>query len=258
MDKEKETELTEQEIDVESAAKESDKAAESVEKAAEAAEKTAEVPVTEKETKAETAETVVKKKKKTILFVAAGIVLVAAVIGLIVFVSVSSREKKLREHLDLGDRYFAELEYDKAIAEYKNALDIDPDCKEAFEGIVNCYLAMAAAKDDAEAILTLEKGSEELKALGAGSEYLVRITERLQFLQAKVLEEPEPDPEPTPIPEPTPTPEPEPVSLVKKVDLSAYENVGYALGGVIPVMKGGKWGAVNYDGKSIISCAYSD
>jgi hypothetical protein len=43
---------------------------------------------------------------------------------------------------------------------------------------------------------------------------------------------------------------------LKKVDLSQYDSTGFAFGGVIPVCKDGRWGAINYSGKQIVPFEY--
>ena len=51
----------------------------------------------------------------------------------------SSPESRLRRQLSLGDKYYTELDYDRAIAAYGEALEIDPKNEDALFGIAHSY-----------------------------------------------------------------------------------------------------------------------
>ena len=86
----------------------------------------------------------VEKKKSPFPFIIAGVAmavvaffLVIVVTGIIIF---SSPQRKYDKQLSLGQRYLDELDYDKAIAAYKAAIEIDPHNPEAYEALAKIYM----------------------------------------------------------------------------------------------------------------------
>ncbi len=90
-------------------------------------------------------ETVVKKKK-LLPFMIGGIAAVAVLVVIIAAISAvavyNSPEKKYDRQLSLAERYLDELDYEKAIAAYKAAIEIDPNNPEAYKMLAELYLAM--------------------------------------------------------------------------------------------------------------------
>ncbi|MBQ3516602.1 MAG: tetratricopeptide repeat protein [Lachnospiraceae bacterium] len=85
--------------------------------------------------------TVVKSKKQIIVF---SIVLVALVFVFIVIFTTSvskSKENKLHEQLDLGNKYLSDLDYEQAIASYETAIEIDPMSADAYLGLAAAYMS---------------------------------------------------------------------------------------------------------------------
>lgn len=77
----------------------------------------------------------------------------------------SRKIKKTSESIEMGNQYLSELNYEQAIASYRNALDIDPKNKEAGMGLAEAYessrmytYAEAAYKD----LLKDEKNQPEV------------------------------------------------------------------------------------------------
>ena len=62
------------------------------------------------------------------------------VIGIAVYTN--SPVQKYKKQLKLADRYLEELDYDKAVAAYKAAIEIDPKAVEAYESLAELYLEM--------------------------------------------------------------------------------------------------------------------
>ena len=134
---------------------------------------------------------VTKKKIKWLPF--AVVALVVLVIGLVIWFVIPSGKKQRTydEQIALAERYLEELDYDKAIAAYKKAMEIDPDRPEAYKGIVDVYLAKAdAAADDERALEILDEAMLELdqlqqagNSIGSAEEYRVLVREaRLKYL----------------------------------------------------------------------------
>ena len=96
----------------------------------------------------------VKKKSPIFLIIGiiAGLVLLAAialaVIGVVLFAS-GSGSRKYDKQLNLGEKYFNEMDYENSILAYENAISIDPKSPEAYLGIVNVYI-QTGNKENAE------------------------------------------------------------------------------------------------------------
>ncbi|MCR5268724.1 MAG: hypothetical protein K6E16_09425 [Lachnospiraceae bacterium] len=110
--------------------------------------------------------TISKKRKPIGIIIAcvAGFVILVAIV--VILVLSGGDKNKYEEKLALAERYLNELDYDKAIATYKEAIEIDPKRKDAYEGIVNVYLTKAeAAGDDEQALVILDEAVAELERL---------------------------------------------------------------------------------------------
>ena len=88
-------------------------------------------------------EKVTKKKKLMpglIIGIAAGLVLIAGIVAfLFFFVFGAAGKAKVKKQLDLGEKYLTELDYDKAILAYKEAIAIDPKNVEGYMGLAEAY-----------------------------------------------------------------------------------------------------------------------
>ncbi|MCR5598405.1 MAG: tetratricopeptide repeat protein [Lachnospiraceae bacterium] len=88
----------------------------------------------------------VSKKKNLLPFLIGGIAAVVVLAVLIFAVSAvavyNSPEKKYDRQLSLAERYLDDLDYEKAIAAYKAAIEIDPNNPEAYKALAELYLAM--------------------------------------------------------------------------------------------------------------------
>ena len=88
----------------------------------------------------------VSKKKNLLPFLIGGIAAVVVLAVLIFAVSAvavyNSPEKKYDRQLSLAERYLDDLDYEKAIAAYKAAIEIDPINPEAYKALAELYLAM--------------------------------------------------------------------------------------------------------------------
>lgn len=97
----------------------------------------------------------IKKSKRTILIIAV-IVLIAAAIAIVGLIAQSgSSDREYREHLELGNSYLNELEYEQAIIELRVAIEIEPNYSEAYLALSEVYVAMG---DYENAIAVLQEG----------------------------------------------------------------------------------------------------
>ena len=96
-----------------------------------------------------------------IAIIAVLMVVLAVVIGIAIFTN--SPAQKYRRQIKLAEKYLDELDYDKAIASYKAAIEIDPKNPEAYEGLADVYIEI----DDVEAAIDiLESGLKKTKDEG--------------------------------------------------------------------------------------------
>ena len=112
----------------------------------------------------------IKSKKRltllpfVIIGIAAAVLLVIVVTGIAVL---GSPARRYDRQLSLGEKYLDELDYEKAIAAYKAAIEIDPKNPEAYGALAELYLATG---DKEAALVILQEGyaatgSKELEAL---------------------------------------------------------------------------------------------
>lgn len=99
--------------------------------------------VVQEEIKTENTE---KKKMPKWLWGVLGVLGAAIVTAGAAYAYSQTPEQRLETSLSLGNRYLNEMNYDQAVAEYSEALEIEPRNEEALKGI----LEVAARTDDAE------------------------------------------------------------------------------------------------------------
>ena len=148
---------------------------------------------------ASVSDTVVSKKKNNtglvIAIVAVAVLLIA--VGVLIFVMSDSPAKKYEEQLKLAQRYLDELDYDKAIAAYKEAIKIDPKAEDAYLGLAEAYVEKGEVQ---EAIDILKEGLEKTES--------VAMEERLAELERQLAEQKAQEQAKLVTPTPTPTPVP--------------------------------------------------
>ncbi len=156
----------------------------------------------------------VRKKRGTAIIILAVLALlcVAAVIFLLVL-NPGNTAGKLKEQLKLGERYLDELDYEKAVAAYKAALEIDPENEEALEGLEKAYRQwMESEPERAEEIREEEIRDLEELLSKKSSEQIEQLLEqeRSDRLVQAPTETPTPSKAPTKAPTPTEQPVPTP------------------------------------------------
>lgn len=102
---------------------------------------------------------VIEKKNRYIPYLISGIVALLVMVILVVGISVySSPQRKYDRQMSLGQRYLNELNYEKAIAAYKAAIEINPKDPGAYKELAEVYIAMGDM-DAAEEVL--QRGIDE-------------------------------------------------------------------------------------------------
>lgn len=121
--------------------------------------------------KTESRDDVSVKKKSTLPLVIGGIAAVAVLVILVLTLTgiavITGPKLRYAHQLSLGQRYFDELDYDKAIAAYRAAIEIDPKNPDAYEALAELYLEM---EETEEALEVLTEGIDE-----TGDEKLERL-----------------------------------------------------------------------------------
>ncbi len=139
----------------------------------------------------------IKKRNSLLIPIVVAVILLTAVI-VIVIVVVSSPSKGIDDKLALGDRYLSEMDYDKAIAAYREVLDIDTENVNAYIGIAKAYDGQGKTED---ALTILEEGYTIVR-----DERLISMTEELRTKLAKSEDVKEDDNIPVKKEESSPTP----------------------------------------------------
>lgn len=127
-----------------------------------------------------------KKKRRTVVAgVVAVLLFVLALALFVVLFVVGGKDKKYDRQLTLAERYLDELNYDRAIAAYKEAIGIDPARTDAYKGLAELYEEQGRTE---EALDILKEGYE-----ASGDRLLKRrlekLEERLQAAEAPPGEE---------------------------------------------------------------------
>lgn len=83
----------------------------------------------------------IKKEQGKRLIIGASIVIISIIaIGIVIYVTANSPSRKAMKALNLGTRYYDEMNYEKALAEFVEALEIDPnnsEIKTVVDGYIN-------------------------------------------------------------------------------------------------------------------------
>ncbi len=116
----------------------------------------------------------VKRNIRPIL-IAIIVALSLCIAGLLIYWMLFSGEavakREIREKLELAERYLDELDYDRAIACYKEVVKIDPANTEVLEEILDAYLEWAKEEEDpAEADRILAEAEEYFTELAETAE----------------------------------------------------------------------------------------
>ncbi|MCR4641277.1 MAG: tetratricopeptide repeat protein [Lachnospiraceae bacterium] len=167
----------------------------------------------------------VKKKGRRLLFVliAAAILLVILIFVIIVLSSYGSTEKQYDRQLSLAERYLDELDYDRAVAAFRAAIEIDSSRSDAYIGLAEIYIEEG---DYQKAKEVLEEGIEATE----GSDKR-RLERKLREVEELIAGKTVAEPTAVPTVSPTPAPPENPHDLYEAFvngDAEAYVN-DYAL-----------------------------
>ena len=127
-------------------------------------------------------------KKSTKLTI--GIVLVVAIIcvvAVIVFADASKEKNEYDNHLTASQRYLDELDYENAIAELENAIEIEPNNAKAYMALSEIYEKLEEYEN---AVLVLEQAQEKAENSAEVANALSEIQQKKeQVLKDEVAEQ---------------------------------------------------------------------
>ena len=128
-------------------------------------------------------------KNNVFLFVVA-LVVILIIIGMVIAIMLNSPRNKYNKLIDLGQKYLSEMDYDKAIAAFSSAIEIDPMSDNAYIGLAEAHVGKGEYD---KALLVLNRGfeitgSNELQA------YIGKVSEKVGSVsvpdwEGKTLEE---------------------------------------------------------------------
>ena len=109
-------------------------------------------------------------KKKKIMLAVGTVLFLAVVCGFVAVMAIGgNREGNAQEQLSLGERYLAEMDYERAVAAFEMAIELEPrnidayiGLFEAYEGLGNTDLALEALETAREKIQELVREGEAL------------------------------------------------------------------------------------------------
>jgi Tfp pilus assembly protein PilF len=78
------------------------------------------------------------KKKMIMIGVIVIVVIICGILGSVLYTN--SEGYKVKKSLELGNKYLTEIQYEQAIAVFKEILEIEPENAEAKAAIVEAYL----------------------------------------------------------------------------------------------------------------------
>lgn len=123
-----------------------------------------------------------KQQKIRIGIIAAGLVLVVAIVA-VVIVTVGGSASAYNSHMELAQQYLDELQYEQAIAEYKAAIEIEPKNEEAYLALADIYVQLG---DYEAALAILNQGLGE-----TGDKKLVAVLEKIQDQHVEIRKQEE-------------------------------------------------------------------
>ncbi len=133
---------------------------------------------------------ITKKKNRKVLIIGLIAIAVVVILATVFIYASGSKDRKLKDTLQLAENYLNELDYEKAISAYEDAINIDPKCVDAYIGIADIYVAMADeaenSKDYETAIKDCDSGLETLnRALNQENDDSEAITVKITEINSK-------------------------------------------------------------------------
>ena len=125
--------------------------------------------------------------KKKIILAVGTVLFLAVVCGFVVVMALGgNREGNAQEQLSLGERYLAEMDYERAVAAFEMAIELEPRNIDAYVGLARAYEGLG----DADlAIEALETAREKIQELVREGEALPDSAAEVYLLLVRMYEE---------------------------------------------------------------------
>jgi tetratricopeptide (TPR) repeat protein len=112
--------------------------------------------------------------KKKIIISCVAVIALISIIAVVMIVNNNKSYNDLQKLLDLGNKYIAELNYEQAIVAFRNAIDIDPKCEEAYKALVDIYVEI---EDYDSALEILQMAVENVDNTEYFAERIIEVNE---------------------------------------------------------------------------------
>lgn len=124
--------------------------------------------------------------KEKIIIGCVAVIAFIAIIAVVMIVNNNKSGNDLQKLLDLGNKYIAEMDYEQAIVAFRNAIDIDPKCEEAYKALVDIYVEL---EDYDSALEILQMAVENVDNTEYFSERIIEVNELVNQQQLVVNEQ---------------------------------------------------------------------
>ena len=126
-------------------------------------------------------------RKKKIMLAVGIVVFLAVVCGFVAGMAIGgNREGNAQEQLSLGERYLAEMDYERAVAAFEMAIELEPRNIDAYIGLARAYDGLG---DTDLALETLETAREKIQELVREGEALPDSAAEVYLMLVRMYEE---------------------------------------------------------------------
>ncbi len=125
-----------------------------------------------------------KKQSKMIIGITAGAMLVAVIAIVAVLMASGSDSRNYAKHMESAQHYMDGLDYEQAIAEYRAAIEIEPNNVEAYRALAELYVQTG---DYEAAIAVLNQGMEQMSSEEL-SDYIEEVQAAYEEQQKELVE----------------------------------------------------------------------
>lgn len=126
------------------------------------------------------------KRNPIVIIAAVAVIVLALAVGMGVY---NSPSNKLARLIDLGQKYLTEEDYGQAVLAFREAIEIDPKCEQAYLGVADAYIGLGNL-DAAHEILAQASELMETTQITEKMEYIASLREeQLKAESVKKTEE---------------------------------------------------------------------
>ncbi len=127
-----------------------------------------------------------RKANKLLIILLCFIVIAGAVVG-VLFGTKAARKNKLQQKLEVAREYLDEMNYDMAIATYKEILEIDPKNTDAYIGLSDVYIATGDIDEAVSVLITGYNETEDEEVYGVLGEAVSLVVEEKVVSEGEMI-----------------------------------------------------------------------